>query len=79
MNEPVCQGCGAVGACAGCATCGRDPAKVNTWFAECSHVDCPHRRKAWSDGTGIPLAPPADNRDADPLPLDVDLSNGALS
>lgn len=33
-----------------CAVCGRDPQQTNTEHRECSHVDCPHRRKQWSDG-----------------------------
>lgn len=32
-----------------CPTCGRDPTgRVNSHH-ECSHVDCPNRRKAWSE------------------------------
>jgi hypothetical protein len=26
-----------------CTTCGRDPKRMNSWIAECSHVECPHR------------------------------------
>jgi len=33
-----------------CAICGRKPQTVNTEHRECSHVDCPHRPKQWSDG-----------------------------
>ena len=32
-----------------CAVCKRDPARANGELAECSHIDCPHRRKAWSE------------------------------
>jgi len=32
-----------------CYVCQRDPALVNSERSECSHVDCPHRRKAWSE------------------------------
>lgn len=32
-----------------CQTCRRDHKKVNSDWAECSHVDCPHRRRAWSE------------------------------
>lgn len=32
-----------------CQTCRRDRTKVNSEWAECSHVDCPHRRRAWSE------------------------------
>ena len=31
--------------------CGRDPRRVNDMLHECSHVDCPTRRRCWSDGT----------------------------
>ena len=33
-----------------CAVCSRDPERVNGEFSECSHVDCPSRRKHWSEG-----------------------------
>lgn len=33
-----------------CTVCHRDPERMNSAVAECSHVDCPHRRKAWSEG-----------------------------
>lgn len=32
-----------------CVVCTRDPQRMNSEFAECSVVDCPHRGKAWSD------------------------------
>ena len=32
-----------------CITCGRDPAKVNSRIAQCSHVDCPCRGPALVD------------------------------
>lgn len=32
-----------------CAVCARNPDRMNSDFAECSHVDCPCRRKAWSE------------------------------
>ena len=32
-----------------CQVCQRDPQRMNSEFAECSHVDCPNRRKAWSE------------------------------
>lgn len=35
-----------------CTTCNRDPARMNNDFAECSHVDCTHRERCWSSGTG---------------------------
>jgi hypothetical protein len=33
-----------------CNVCYRDPSNVNNDFRECSHVNCPHRAKAWSTG-----------------------------
>ena len=35
---------------ADCQTCHRDSKRANSEWAECSHVDCPHRRRAWSEG-----------------------------
>jgi len=41
---------------ADCTTCGKTAKRIETmrneqdW--ECSHVDCPCRRKCWSNGTG---------------------------
>jgi hypothetical protein len=35
-----------------CTTCNRDPARVNNDFAECSHIECTHRERSWSNGTG---------------------------
>ena len=32
-----------------CAVCTRDPAQVNNERRECSVVNCPHRRVAWSE------------------------------
>lgn len=32
-----------------CQTCHRDSKRANSDWAECSHVDCPHRRRAWSE------------------------------
>ncbi|MEY2655322.1 MAG: hypothetical protein RLZZ524_2350 [Pseudomonadota bacterium] len=32
-----------------CTVCQHDPAKRNNEFSECSHPDCPHRRKSWSE------------------------------
>ena len=50
-----------------CGTCGRNPRRMNSDFAECSH-----RRRAWSDRV-IPRKPKNDpNTEADPTPLDVD-------
>lgn len=32
-----------------CKTCLRDPARMNSAVAECSHLGCPYRRRAWSE------------------------------
>lgn len=56
-----------------CETCGRDPERMNSAVAECSHVSCPHRRRAWSERpTRAELfrGPWPKNESADPLPLD---------
>ncbi len=54
-----------------CAVCARDPERMNSEFAECSHVDCPHRRRAWSERPAPNYRWPwPKNVDADPLPLD---------
>lgn len=34
-----------------CTVCQRDSERMNSRVAECSHVDCPHRERAWSQGT----------------------------
>lgn len=55
-----------------CAICSRDPKRMNSAAAECSHVDCPHRRRAWSERPApAPRAPrtPFSARDYDPRPL----------
>lgn len=56
-----------------CAICGRDPKRMNSAFAECSHVDCPHRRRAWSERpqpADLFKGPWPKNVDEDPRPLD---------
>lgn len=37
-----------------CKTCSRDPKKQTGELWECSHPDCPHRRRAWSDRPPAP-------------------------
>jgi len=55
-----------------CGTCHRDPWRMNSDSAECSHVDCPHRRHAWSERPAPGFKGPwSKNVDADPVPLDV--------
>lgn len=34
-----------------CALCGHDPKNRHNRVYECSHVDCPHRPRAWATGT----------------------------
>lgn len=41
-----------------CGVCSRDPSRMNSPVAECSHCDCPHRGRAWSDRPKVAL--PAD-------------------
>jgi len=61
-----------------CGTCNRDPERMNSEFAECSHLECPHRRHAWSERTWpVSKGPWPKNVDADPLPLDVVLKGRA--
>lgn len=31
-----------------CTVCQRNPERCNSDVAECSHIDCPHRGKAWA-------------------------------
>jgi len=54
-----------------CTVCNRDPKRMNSEVAECSHPDCPHRRKAWSEQQ-LPRfkGPWPKNTDADPVPAD---------
>lgn len=55
-----------------CIICSRYPARMNSEVAECSHVDCPHRRKAWSERPAQTFRGPwPKNVDADPRPLDA--------
>lgn len=54
-----------------CTTCQRDPKRMNSDIAECSHVECPHRRVAWSERPRpVFKGPWPKNTDRDPLPLD---------
>lgn len=75
MSKPLGPGDRAIrrDACVTCAVCNRDHARMNSKFSECSHIDCPHRRKAWSERpTPAELNhnhPPRD-REIDPQPLD---------
>lgn len=56
-----------------CVVCLRRPERANSWCTECSHVDCPHRRKAWSerpDPSEYHTGPWPKNVDEDPKPAD---------
>jgi hypothetical protein len=57
-----------------CGTCQRDSERMNSSVSECSHIDCPHRRKAWSERPTVSelfRGPwPTKTEDADPIPLD---------
>lgn len=53
-----------------CAVCNRNPERMNSDIAECSHVECPTRRKAWSERPNPVLGPWSKPIDADPEPLD---------
>ena len=56
-----------------CAVCQREPARTNSAVAECSHVECPHRRRAWSERptpAELYRGPWPKNKDSDPRPLE---------
>lgn len=55
-----------------CGVCQRDPERMNSTFSECSHVDCPHRRRAWSERPSpaeLFKGPWPKNKDTDPEPI----------
>ena len=53
-----------------CIVCNRNPERMNSEIAECSHVDCPTRRKAWSERPVPVIGPWPKITDHDPEPLD---------
>lgn len=56
-----------------CLTCLREAERMNSNIAECSHVECPNRRRCWSErptAADLFKGPWPKNVDADPLPLD---------
>lgn len=55
-----------------CTVCARDPRRMNSEVAECSHVACPHRRSGWCAVSVAPRDPFPKNTEADPVPLDRD-------
>lgn len=60
-----------------CTVCQRNPERMNSDIAECSHADCPHRRRAWSERPQPPFKGPwPKNDNNDPLPLDVAIKKG---
>ncbi|MDD2728297.1 hypothetical protein [Malikia sp.] len=63
-----------------CSTCNRDPKRMNSDFAECSHIDCPARRKAWSEQPSHAeffKGPWPKSESSDPVPLDQLLKGDA--
>ena len=58
-----------------CDLCQRNPERMNSEHAECSHCDCPHRRHAWSERPTrdtLYRGPWGRYTEADPRPLDPD-------
>lgn len=53
-----------------CGVCQRPPERVNNEMAECSHVECPHRRRAWSERPEGGAGPGARYDEHVPAPLD---------
>lgn len=57
-----------------CNVCTRDPSRMNSDLAECSHIQCPHRRRAWSERPSpaeLFKGPWPKHKDADPVPADI--------
>ena len=62
-----------------CNVCNRNPERMNSDIAECSHVDCPNRRRAWSERptpSDLYRGPWKKNNSRDPLPLDRAIKKG---
>jgi hypothetical protein len=55
-----------------CELCNRDPKRMNSIVAECSHPSCTHRRNPWTAPTIGPRDATPKNTEADPMPLDRD-------
>lgn len=65
-----------------CNVCNRDAARMNSPVAECSHIQCPHRRSAWSERPSpaeLFKGPWPARTDADPLPADTAMEIGSTS
>lgn len=59
-----------------CPTCNRNPERMNSDVSECSHVDCPTRRHAWSERptpADLFRGPWRKDVDADPKPIDKEI------
>lgn len=59
-----------------CAVCKREVRNVVRWNRECSHVECPNRRTAWSERptkADLHRGPWQTYEENDPLPIDVEL------
>jgi hypothetical protein len=62
-----------------CTVCQRNPERMNNTFAECSHIDCPHRRRAWSERPTpeqLFKGPWPKNKSEDPMPLEGNAKEG---
>ena len=65
-----------------CLICNRDPKRMNSEVAECSHIACPVRRSSWSERPTrgeLFKGPWPKQVDADPVPLDVAIRNGGAA
>lgn len=62
-----------------CTVCSRNPERMNSEIAECSHIDCPNRRSAWSERpspASLFRGPWKKNVSQDPLPADTAIKKG---
>lgn len=48
-----------------CTTCGRNPDRMNSNVAECSHIECPSRKPVTADATWQQLYVPNRIRTSD--------------
>ena len=63
-----------------CNVCNRDPARMNSEVAECSHVDCPNRRSAWSERPSradLFKGPYPKHTSSDPKPVDIEIKKAS--
>lgn len=54
-----------------CNVCSRNPERMNSAIAECSHIQCPFRRVAWSERPQPAAPAKAKRMDTDLIPLDT--------